>query len=174
MKKILLLTAILVVAFTVNAFATGHSATQSGDVTVTIPDIFHLNVTAGNLTQSFTVTEADVLSGTDQTISNAFTLQAQSNINSTNLDAARTAFTPVSPTPPSADGDFSLSTNLWGGNPTLGTAIPDLGSVTIKTGGWTNGVNDTSVFGYKIGNISVADDPGTYKTTVTFTLSSSN
>jgi len=172
MKKIVLLTAILVMAFTVNAFA-AHSTTQTGDVTVTIPDIFHLTVTGGSLTQSFTVLEADVLTGTDQTMSNAFTLTAQSNINSTNLTAGRTAFAPVSPTPPSADGNFTLSTNLWDDNPTLTTAIPDIGSVTIKTGGWSNGVND-SIFGYKLSGISVADDPGTYKTTVTFTLSSSN
>jgi len=174
MKKIILLTAILVVAFSVNAFA-AHSTTQGGVVSATIPDIFHLTVTGGNMTQSFTVSEADVLSGTDQTISNAFTLTAQSNVNSTNLSALRTAFAPVLPTPGTADGAFSLSTNLWDDNPTLTTAIPDAGvGVTIKTGGWSNGVNDDSIFGYKLGGISVADDAGTYASTVTFTLSSSN
>jgi len=175
MKKILLLTAILVVAFTVNAFAAHTSSPPAGTVSVSIPDIFHLTVSAGNMSQSFSVSESDVLNQVDQTISNAFTLLAQSNVNSTTVSAKRTAFQPVFPTPGTADGDFSLSTNNWDSG-TLSVPIPDDGSSTadLTGGAWTQGVNDTSVFGYKLGSISVADDSGDYSTTVTFTMASNN
>jgi hypothetical protein len=170
MKKILLLTAILVVAFTVNAFATldeGTPTTETGTATVVIPGVFHLDKT-GTLNISFSPDESNIAADNTPDPASAGTVFVTSNYNNTNLVVGRSAWSPNT-------GEFTLKTTSWdGNNGDYDLTIPDSGTVTFKSGGWSNGTPTVSrSVEYRLRGLDFTDDPGTYTSTVTFTLSHS-
>jgi len=176
MKKIILLTAILVVAFTVNAFADHGNApspdTEQATVTTTINGIFALEATTALSDPSFTPTEAQILSGASLPAGGGYTtnngvLTMYSNYNDTTLDVIRDDWASVG----DGEGEFTLKVL---NTAAAGVTIPnsDQFESPALLGSWSDGVNGaTLTIRYQLSGISVSDDPDTYSTTVTYSLS---
>jgi hypothetical protein len=167
MNRILLLTAALLVAFTVNAFAVdaGSPDDEQGTVTVLIPGIFHLDLT-GTADYGFTPSEAQILAGSSLTSGPLGTLHAYSNYNSTDINVSRSTWLPVGN--PLSDGDFVLKTKKYGDSG-FNTTIDDVTPVLYGT--WLDGANNAqNVINYELSGLGVEDDPDTYSTTVTYSM----
>jgi len=189
MKNILLLTAILVVAFTVNAFATigsegdeGQNATETQGIQVAVPILFFLNW--GNddgLNPStplvFTPDETEILSGTySEVLSPTNNLDWASNRDGTKLTVGAPQWTAPgvgnSPRLSVYDnmqgvggGDNAYHVLINGANVSQGTF--DLISASDGADGLPY---ESETVYFKADSVDYTVDPGTYSTTVTFTL----
>jgi len=181
MKRILILTAIMVAAFAVNAFAAESNPTSENSVvTVTIPVVFQLNV-VGSIDASISPTEAQIIAGSPVSSTTTGNLQVRSNYNQTTLTASATNFAPVSPTPGTRAIVVSLDTNAYdsaGASTVINTNLINNGSPTgaqnVFSAGASGFNGNLGLITYTVSNLDVGDDQGTFSSTVTYTLSGSN
>jgi hypothetical protein len=165
--RIILTTVIALLALAVHAFAADQ---QQGTVTLTVPGVFHLQYNSGNGNVAFNPTETQIL--LQGTLDSAIVgvLGATSNYNATKLFVKRSAWTPLGN--PSSDGQFNLRMRNHSsmGNTNF-ILVPQTAGNGTQIGTWPNGVAAATYnVMYRLDGLSTDDDPDTYTSTVTYTL----
>jgi hypothetical protein len=188
MTRILFLTAVLIAAFSVNAFAAyggegneNQNATETQAINCDVPIIFFLNWgnddTTTNSLITFTPSEQEILDGTyTETITAPNSLDWASNRDGTKLTVGSSNWTaPGTGNSPRLE----VYDNMYGvgsGDDLYHTLInhANIAAVTfdlIDAGNGADGLpyESKTVF-FKADQVDYTVDPGTYSTTVTFTL----
>jgi len=165
MKRFLALTLILTVAMIGYAWAT-HTDSANQNVVVTVAPVFEIGFPGSPLGDgpnvTFDVTEYYILGGYAMEATSTAYLHAHSNYNETDVSVARTVFDGAA----DGDGEFTLYLD-WSGGWQL---IPDDGDTSLALWSADDGLDVTLLPHYELDGISVADDPDTYTSVVTYTM----
>jgi len=152
MKRLILLTALFVLAFSVTAWAapSGTSDTDTVQVTCTIPTFMTVEYSAGTVAFG-TLTEADLLAGSATKTGLSDTLKGWANVAASVKSQITTAFA----------GGWGLQYSDGSTTKTVGT---DEHAVTAGT------VMTYNVSSWTITGLAWSDSPGADSATVTFTI----